>query len=197
MQTSWGSTAPRETGEHVPSEVERAQLRQLPAQAVAQQTPSAQKLLAHSLLAEQGWPSILAPQLPFTQLCPDAQSLSLVHRLMHAPLAHPKGAQSSTPGGRHVPRPSQVPAVFSRPPLHDGTEQTVSGAYLVQPPTPSQTPVSPHVEASVFRQIARGSATPTAIAEQLPVRPLRLQLTQGPEQALLQQKPSTQYPDAH
>jgi hypothetical protein len=36
-------------------------------QVVAQQTPSAQKVLAHSLPAAQGWPSAFGPQLPFTQ----------------------------------------------------------------------------------------------------------------------------------
>jgi hypothetical protein len=41
----------------MPSEVDSAQLRQLPEQAVAQQTPSAQKPLRHSLAAEQGCPS--------------------------------------------------------------------------------------------------------------------------------------------
>jgi hypothetical protein len=70
----------------VPSEVERAQLRQLPVQAVAQQTPSAQVPLAHSLPAAQGWPSAFGPQLPFTQVCPSTQSPSLVHWLTQAPL---------------------------------------------------------------------------------------------------------------
>jgi hypothetical protein len=67
-QTPWGSAAPRATDVQVPSEVDSAQLRQLPVQAVAQQTPSAQKPVAHSLPAAQGWPSALAPQLPFTQV---------------------------------------------------------------------------------------------------------------------------------
>jgi hypothetical protein len=42
-----------------------------------QQTPSTQKVEAHSLPAEQGWPCDFGPQLPLTQLCPETQSLSL------------------------------------------------------------------------------------------------------------------------
>jgi hypothetical protein len=87
-QTWWGSALPRGADAQVPSEVDRAQLRQLPVQAVAQQTPSAQKPLEHSPPAEQGWPSALGPQLPFTQAWPAAQSPSPVHWLMQALFAH-------------------------------------------------------------------------------------------------------------
>src|SRR6185312_26693 len=83
-QTPCGSPAPSGTGAQVPSEVDSAQLRQLPVQAVAQQTPSAQKPLPHSVPAEQGWPSALGPQLPFTQLCPAMQSLSVAQWLTQA-----------------------------------------------------------------------------------------------------------------
>jgi hypothetical protein len=91
----------------------------------------------------------------------------------------------------------QVPAVFSLPPLHEGALQTVSTAYFAHPPEPSQTPVSPQVEASDFTQIARGSATPAATGAQMPGPSVWLQVTQGPVQALLQQTPSTQKPEAH
>jgi hypothetical protein len=90
-----------------------------------------------------------------------------------------------------------VPDVLSWSPLHDGAAQTVSAAYLAQPPIPSHTPVTPQVEASVLAQIARGSARPAAIGQQVPGRSLWLQETQAPVQALLQQTPSTQYPEAH
>ena len=84
MQTPWGSLAPAGTGAHLPSEVDSAQLKQLPVQVVAQQTPSAQKPLPHSLPAEHAWPSALGPQLPFTQAWPAMQSASLVQWLTHA-----------------------------------------------------------------------------------------------------------------
>jgi hypothetical protein len=196
-QTLCGSATPAATGEQVPSEVERSHLRQLPVQAVAQQTPSAQKVLAHSLDAEQGCPTAFGPQLPFTQSCPSTQSLLLVHLLMQALFAHANGEQFTTPVGRQVPSPSQVPVVFSLLPLHEAATQTVSAAYLAHPPEPSQTPVSPQVEASDFRQTPWGSVTPTSTGPQIPGCPLWLQLTQAPVQALLQQRPSTQYPEAH
>ena len=84
MQTPWGSAPPGGTGAQVPSEVETAQLRQPPVQAVVQQTPSAQNPLLHSLAAEQGWPGALGPQLPLTQASPPWQSASLVQWLMQA-----------------------------------------------------------------------------------------------------------------
>jgi hypothetical protein len=87
--------------------------------------------------------------------------------------------------------------VFTRFPLQVGGTQTVSAAYLVQPPTPSQAPVCPHVDLSVVTQTVCGSSTPRAVGPQVPMRPLWLQLTQGPLQAVLQQTPSAQNLDAH
>ena len=52
----------------VPRDDASAQLRQAPAQASAQQTPSTQKLLPHSPAAAQVCPFDLGPQLPLTQL---------------------------------------------------------------------------------------------------------------------------------
>jgi hypothetical protein len=75
--------------------------------------------------------------------------------------------------------------------------QTVSGAYLAQPPRPSQVPVWPQVDLSVAEQTRCGSAIPIAVGQQVPMRPLWLQLTQGPVQETLQQKPSAQKFDAH
>jgi hypothetical protein len=75
--------------------------------------------------------------------------------------------------------------------------QIVSAAYLAQPPRPSQAPVWPQVDRSVATQTLWGSAIPIAVGQQVPRRALWLQLTQGPVQATLQQKPSAQKPDAH
>jgi hypothetical protein len=66
-QTLRGSAAPAGSGVHLPIEEGSAQLRQAPMQASAQQTPSTQKLLLHSLAAAHGCPSDLGPQLPFWQ----------------------------------------------------------------------------------------------------------------------------------
>jgi hypothetical protein len=102
-------------------------------------------LLAQSPAAAQGWPFVFLPQLPFWQAMPVTQSLSLAQRLMQAPSLHRNGAQFCIPGGRQLPRPLHVPAVFSRSPLHDGAVQTIWAAKRAQPPMPSQAPVVPQV----------------------------------------------------
>jgi hypothetical protein len=127
-QTLRGSTTPAGTGVQRPMAEGRAQLRQAPAQAPSQQTPSTQKLLTHSPAAVHGWPLGLGPQLPLWQTWPATQSASAVQRAMQAPSLHRYGAQLRTPGAWQRPRPSQVPAVLSRAPLHDAGTQTVSAA---------------------------------------------------------------------
>jgi len=88
MQTLRGSAAPAGTGAQRPIDDGSAQLRQAPAQASAQQTPSTQKLLLHSAAPAQGWPLGFGPQLPFWHTWPLTQSASAVQRAMHAPLLH-------------------------------------------------------------------------------------------------------------
>jgi hypothetical protein len=62
------SAAPSATGAQRPIDEGRAQLRQAPWHASAQQTPSTQKLLMHSPAAAHGWPLGFGPQLPFWQI---------------------------------------------------------------------------------------------------------------------------------
>jgi len=91
--------------------------------------------------------------------------------------------------------PSQVPAVLSRSPLHDGATQTVWAAYREHPPIPSQTPDCPQLDAALRAQMPWGSAAPNVVGAQVPIRPGCAQLTQGPVQAMLQQTLSAQYPE--
>jgi hypothetical protein len=119
---------PAATGVHLPRDDGSAHEMQLPLQALLQQTPWAQKPLAHSPAAAQVWPFCLGPQLPFVQACVASQSASVVQWLLQAPSTHRNGEQLCTPCGRQVPLPSQVPAVFKRAPVHDGAMQIVSGA---------------------------------------------------------------------
>jgi hypothetical protein len=105
-----------------------AQLLHAPPQASAQQTPSTQKLLSHSLAAAHVWPGGLSPQLPATQAWPGWQSSSIVHFVAQAVPLQRYGQQFCTPGARHTPRPSQVPAVSRRSPAHAGATQIVSAA---------------------------------------------------------------------
>jgi hypothetical protein len=62
---------------------------------------------------------------------------------------------------------------------------------------PSQTPVCPHDAALSVRHSLWGSAFPAATGQQVPIRPLWLQLTQAPRHATLQHSPSVQKPEAH
>jgi hypothetical protein len=87
--------------------------------------------------------------------------------------------------------------VFSTLPLQVAGVHTVSAAYFEQPPVPSQVPVCPQVEAAVWAQTPCGSTAPCVVGQQVPMRPLWLQLTQGPAQGLLQQILSAQNPFAH
>jgi len=108
-----GSPFPAGTIVHFPSEPCSAQLRQPPAQAFSQQTPSTHWPDLHSLPFPHGCPFCFGPQLPLTQLIPTSQSASLWHFPVQAPEAQRNGEQSCNPGERQVPSPSQVAAVFS------------------------------------------------------------------------------------
>jgi hypothetical protein len=113
------SAAPAAMDVQRPIDEGRAQLRQAPLQASAQQTPSAQKPEAHSAAVVHIWPFCLGPQLPLTHWWPIWQSALVSHRLLQAPPTQRKGGQSWIPCGRQAPWPSQVPAVFRRSPEHD------------------------------------------------------------------------------
>jgi hypothetical protein len=114
------------TVEQVPGEVGSAQDWQVPVQAVVQQTPSTQKLLAHSLGAAHWAPGGFGPQVLLMQAVPVSQSATVSHTFVQTPSAQRKGWQSCTPGGRQVPSPSQVPAVLRRLPVQDEARHCVS-----------------------------------------------------------------------
>lgn len=69
---------------HVPGAVASAQDRQVPVHAVAQQTPCAQKLDAHSVAAVQVCPSGFFEQVVPLQTFGAAQSALVVHVVRHA-----------------------------------------------------------------------------------------------------------------
>ncbi len=64
-----------------------------------------------------------------------------------------------------------MPAVFSRFPLQVAGRQTVSAAYLAQPPMPSQLPVCPQVAWAAWVQTLWGSGAFSAVGSQVPMRP--------------------------
>jgi hypothetical protein len=201
VQTFRGSTVPAAIGEHFPSRAPgSAQLRQAPVQAWSQQILSTQWLCWHSLEFSQLWPSCLGPQVlvvPLgTQAMPTSQSAFVSQIVVQAPFAQRNGLQFWTPGGLQVPSPLHVPAVFRRLPEQVGALQIVSRAYFWQPPTASHSPFWPHVDAPWSVQILRVSTASASSGQQVPSRPIRLQLRHGPLQATLQQTPSAQKPEA-
>jgi hypothetical protein len=91
---------------------------QLPVQAVAQQTPSAQWVDLQSPSAPQLAPGGLSPQLPATQKLPVVQSASDEQVVLHCPLVpQTNGAHCWLTGALQVPRPSQRPAKVSIEPM--------------------------------------------------------------------------------
>jgi len=79
---------------------------------------------------------------------------------------------------------------------HVSAPQTVFAGYFAQPPAPSQRPFVPHEAAPWFWQIEWLSRLFDGKGVQVPRVDASAQLWQAPPQALLQQTPSTQKPEA-
>ena len=93
---------------HLPREFGKAQLWQASVQAVRQQTPSAQKPVAHWSLLLQFWPLPRLPQLPAAHNAGAAHCASLVQLVTQAPSAHIEGAQGTSVPATQVPCPSHM-----------------------------------------------------------------------------------------
>ncbi len=182
---------------HSPRDPGNPQKTQLPAQALLQQNPSAQRFDRHSLAAWQLWPFCFLPQDPFRQRLPPVQSALPVQLALQALAAQTKGAQGTGAPTRQVPAPSHTLIGISLPPEQAPARHSVPAAYLAQPPWPLQVPLSPQPDRGWAAHSACGSALPAGAALHSPSLPTWLQLTQGPLQAMLQQTPSVHEPEAH
>ena len=167
-----------------PGCVPAAHVRQAPAQASSQQTPSLQMPLAHWLAALHAWPRPLGPQLPPMQAGASPVQSSAVWQLpVQAPLLHWNGAQVTVLPALQVPRPSQRLAATSAMSLEQRAGwQMVPGGYLLQAPRPSQRPLAPQPAAPVSAQRPIGSFVPAGTGWQLPSDPGRRQLKQASSQ---------------
>ena len=96
------------TGVHVPAACGSAHDRHMPAHAVLQQTPCAQKLDAHSLFSAHAAPGDLRPHRPFAQTAGASQSASPAHVALQAAAPHANGKHDVAAGVTHAPAPSQV-----------------------------------------------------------------------------------------
>jgi hypothetical protein len=118
---------------------------QVPVQAVAQQTPWAQKAELQSAFVPQLAPIGFLPQLPETQK-PVPQSLSIEHVVLHCPpVPQMNGAHGWLAGAAQVPAPSQRPANVSIAPVHPAVWHATPAGYFSQTPVPSQKPSVPQV----------------------------------------------------
>jgi hypothetical protein len=103
-----GSLAPVGTLLQTPSVVGSAQLRQAPAQPVWQQIPCSQKVLAHSLAAEQVAPSGLGPHELIWQTLGPRHCASVEQTLKHLLPLQTYGRQGCWSGATHWPLALQV-----------------------------------------------------------------------------------------
>jgi hypothetical protein len=103
-----GSAPFRGTGAQVPADVATAHDMHVPVQAVRQQTPCAQKPLAHSLASPHVAPGDLRPHDPALHTDGARQSASEVHVALHADAPHLYGAHEVAAGVTHAPAPSQL-----------------------------------------------------------------------------------------
>jgi hypothetical protein len=127
-------------------------------QAVAQQTPCAQKVLAHSALAAQAVPFAFLVQTLAMHTLGAAQSVSTVQVVRQALLVpHAKGSHGDVVAAWQVPVPLQVRAALSVEPVQPGPAHWVPLPYRRQAPAPLQKPSVPQVAAPASAHWFRGS----------------------------------------
>ena len=120
--------------------------RQVPAHAVAQQTPCSHRFELQSAAAAHAVPIGLRPQLPVTQLFGLVQSPDDVHdERQAAPAPHTYGSHDDADVVWQVPVPLQVRAGVNVDPVQVAAAQVVPAAYSRQPPVPSQNPSVPQL----------------------------------------------------
>jgi hypothetical protein len=178
-QAVWPLRGAPVTATHIPLLDASAHASQDPPQAALQQTPSAQKPLAHWVPAVQVWPD-------FSLQAPVAS-----HDLVPLQLS----ASSAPVTAVHVP----PPAVQAWQAPHEGTPQQrpstqapllqSAAAAHVCPLLLLQAPCASHVRAPL-----QLSSIPDFTGLHVPRAPVRLHAVQVPPQAALQQTPSAQKP---
>jgi hypothetical protein len=116
------------------------------------------------------------------------------------PPLHTYGEQLVVPPSTHVPAPLHRSALLEFPPTQDAATHTVVAEWSAHEPEPEQNPVVPQVEAGELAHSLSGSV-PFTMGPQTPFAPLpffaAVQASHTPLQAVLQQTPSVQRPDAH
>lgn len=165
--------------------------------ALSQQTPSTQKPEVHWPLPLHDVPlPSFGLQTPPEQNVVVVQSVSVAQSPRQAFAPHENGAQSCVFFAGQLPVPEHRASRTATPAVHDPARQTLSvpGYLQLVRTVPSQTP--PQSEPSP----AQSGRVPTGApltAEHVPAFDGRLHASHWPEQAVSQQTPSMQLPDAH
>src|SRR5260221_3748136 len=153
-----GSGAPVGTSAQVPIAPASAHDLHAPAQAVAQQTPCAQKPEPHSTAAEHEDPLVFLPhELCASHTLGGTQAALLVHAEKQRVPLQAKGAQASDGRATHCPVVLHADAGVKTLEAQCSPAQGVPALYLRQLPAPSQTPSVPQLAAPWAAQAPRGS----------------------------------------
>jgi hypothetical protein len=188
-------SVPAGTGRQAPCCPATAHDAQRPQPADAQQKPSVQLPLKHSVADTQAAPFAFRLVQTFDmQVKPEAQSPSPAQVVWHAVAPQENGAQLAG-GWTHAPLPLQLPIGVNVDPLHEAEPQLVVTAALRQAPLPSHRPVKP--QGGVGEQPPCGSISSAGIGLHMPARPATLHDRQLPHASDAQQTPSTQWPLSH
>ena len=116
--------------------------------------------------------------------------------VLHAVVPQVNGVQLVVTGAGQTPLPLQLVAAVARPAAQLAVTQTLVVGCSWQAPPAAHRPVLPHTGPTAQRL----SAVPVVAAAQVPLAAPVLAFEQAEQavvQAALQQKPSTQNPDAH
>jgi len=183
------------TGRQVPCMPATAHELQPVQLAAAQQKPSVQLPLKHSVPATQAAPLALRLVQTFDmQVKPAAHSPSPLQVVRQAAAPQAKGAQLIG-GCRQAPAPLQLPTGVSVDPLHEAVPQLVVVGPFRQAPLPSHLPLKPQGGFGVQPPWGSISSAPTGL--HIPAMPVTLHDWQLPHAADEQQTPSTQLPLSH
>ena len=166
------------------------------AQAVEQQKPSTQKPAAHSSADLHSAPAAaFGLHVPSVQLKPARQGCWSSHVASQAPPTHGL-LHTRVVACRQTPTPSQVRWEYSVDPAQAGSPHWVSGVYLRQAPSPLQVPSWAQDQIGSWVQSLPGS-WPAGTLRHRPSEPGSLHEWHFSVQALSQQIPDAQKPDAH
>jgi len=182
---------------HVPTLPSTAHDMQRALQALVQQTPPCPQMPdRHSLPSLHGAASGLRPQDPLLHTAGVAQSASAVQLFLQAVAPHRNGKQELAIDVTQTPAPSQAAPGVNVVVTQVGSLHGVPPAYRWQAPASHFPSVPQLAEPWSVHELA-GSGAPTGTLEQMPMELESAHDLQAPAQAVAQQTPCVQLPEAH